>query len=110
MPLENVQNKRFKNKNLDFSSFIVRFRSTGQNSAKIQKKTHLGELHDPFTKNFTIVLTIMVAGWDVRLLTSNFCSVFINLIKFAFFYKIGGLGGVSAIGLTKSCLIFPLGG
>ena len=27
-----------------------------------------------------------------------------------FFYKIGGFGGVSAIGLTKNCRVLPLGG
>ena len=32
------------------------------------KNTNLGELQDPFTKLLTIVLTIIVAGRDYRLL------------------------------------------
>ena len=61
------------------------------------KNTHLGELQDPFTKFLTIVLTIIVAGRDYRLLMIIFQlshSVFINLIKFAFFCKIGDFGGI----------------
>ena len=42
-----------ENKILDLSSFLlIVFVRTGQISAKIQN-THLGELHDPFTKFYT---------------------------------------------------------
>ena len=42
---------------------------------------------------------------------SNFsCSILIKFHKIVFVYKIGGFGGISAIGLTKSCQVFPLGG
>ena len=36
------------------------------------KNTNLGELQDPFTKLTTIVLTIIVAGRDYRLLVIIF--------------------------------------
>ena len=43
-----------ENKILDLSSFLlIVFERTGQVSAAIQKKTYLGELHDPFTKFYT---------------------------------------------------------
>ena len=64
---------------------------TGQVSAAIQKYTDLGELYDPIYNISTMILTIIVAGWDVGLLVDNFQFsrlILINSIKSYKFHKI----------------------
>ena len=80
MPLENVQISDLKARFLIYLRLLFVIVDTGQNGAK-NTKNIFRRVTRPILQNFTILLTIMVAGWDVRLLTSNFCSVFIKSHK-----------------------------
>ena len=81
MPLEDVQISELRTRMLIFLRLLTEFVDTGQSSAKSTKERILGELHDPFYNTLTIVLTIMVAGWDVRLLSDNLFQSSLNYHK-----------------------------
>ena len=65
-----------ENKVLDFL-FVLLFVIVVQGKLVLQyKNIHFRRITRPATQVLTIILTIIVAGWDVRLSVDNFLSIF----------------------------------